>query len=542
MAPLEGDGLELRRYLRTLRRRLRLIVLVCAGVVASAVGVSLLQTSVYRASAEIVLQPNSTESVFDPGNDPGGTRTVETEIRVLRSDAVRAAVRDEIGSAPRVTATRIGETEAMKISAESTDAERSAQIANAYADAYIELRKSQAVGDLEAASQQIEAKIDALQTQIDALDRRLVEATPAERPAVEATIGPRYNTLLTEQGLLAQKLNSLQVDATLKSGGVQLVSAATPPSSPASPKPVRNALAALVVGLVLGVALAFLRENLDDSVRTKDDLSGALPGIPVLATVPVIPDWDSQNALPHLEALRAGSTPAAEAYRTLRTAVQLLGVERPIRTLQITSPAAGEGKSTSVASLAVVLAAAGQKVVMLDCDLRRPTLHELFGVPNDVGFTSVFLGTASPLSTVQRVSSDASLFLVPSGPLPANPSELLGSNRTAQFVFDLQGEFDIVLVDSAPVLPVADAIVLTAWVEATILVATAGVTTGQAVTEAFERLRQVDARVAGTVLNQATPESTYGYGYGTKSQNGHGRRAEASRRSAQRQGRSDARP
>jgi capsular exopolysaccharide synthesis family protein len=531
VAQPDGQGFDLRSYLRTLHRRRWLIALVTVGVVACALVVSLLQSKVYRASAEVVLQPRSTESVFDPSNTTGNNRTVETEIRVLRSDDVRNAVRREIGSAPPVTAARVGETEAMKISAASPDAQRAARIANAYASAYIELRKNQAVGDLKAASDQIGTKITALQGQIDALDKRLASAAPAERAGVEATIGPRYTSLLTEQSLLSQKLDSLQVDATLKSGGVQLVSEARPPTSPASPKPLRNALAAAVVGLVLGVALAFVREHLDDSVRNKDDLARALPGIPVLGVVPLNEDWDWEHATAQLEMVRTGSTPAAEALRTLRTAIQLLGVERPLHTLQITSPAAREGKSTLLANLAVVLAASGQRVVMLDCDLRRPSLHELFGVPDDVGFTSIFLGDATAQEVVQKVDIGSSLFLVTSGPIPANPSELLGSGRTAQFIFDLQSEYDIVLVDSAPVLPVADAVVLAAWVEATLMVAAAGATTRGALADAFERMRHVDARVVGSVLNRATVELGYSYGqrygYGPQA-NGRGRASKAS--------------
>jgi succinoglycan biosynthesis transport protein ExoP len=542
VANVDAERFDLRTHLRTVARHRNLILIVTAGVVACAVLVSLLQTTVYSASAEIVLQPRSTESVFDASGGSGtqSDRTVETEIRVLKSDAVRSAVRQSIGSAPTVTATRIGETEAMKITATNTSAERSARIANAYANAYLDLRKNQAVGDLRAASDQIKSKIDALQIQIDDLDRRLLQATPADRPAVEATIGPRYNNLLAEQGLLAQKLNSLQVDATLKSGGAQLVRAATVPNSPASPKPVRNALGALLVGLVLGTGFAFVRDHLDDSVRTKEDLARALPGTPILGVVPVIENLKADNAPPHLKAVGTGTTPAGEAYRSIRTAVQLLGVERPLRTLQITSPAAGEGKTTLLANLAVVLAAAGQRVVMVDCDLRRPTLNQLFDLPNDVGFTSVFLGDASPLATVQRVGVDSSLFLVSSGPLPVNPSEILGSNRTAQFVFELQSAFDVVLVDSAPVLPVADAVVLAAWVEATILVASAGVTTGRAVADSVERLRQVDARVVGTVLNRAAAEATYGYGYGYSTPATNGRR-NPTRRPRHRPGHPDAR-
>ncbi len=472
---------------------------------------SLLQSKTYEASAEVLIEPRPTESVFsDNGstNSNPATATVETEVRVVRSDPVRRAVRDALKtSPPPVSAARIGETEVMRISARSGSARRAAQVANAYATAYVNYRKSQAVGDLASASRSIRDKIAALQTEIDALDRRMSSSSDAQ-----ATVGPRYEALLAEQGLLAQKLDSLEVDANLKSGGAQLVRNAPVPDNPVSPKPLRNLLLGLIVGLVLGTGAAFLQEYLDDSVRSKNELADALPDVPVLGLVPVIEGWEWESPATRVSALRAGNTPVAEAYRNLRTSVQLLGVDRPLRTLQITSPGPGEGKTTLIANLGVVMAASGTRVLMLDCDLRRPMLHQFFGLSNETGFTSVFQAGASALSVVQPVSMMSSLFVLPTGPLPPNPSELLASNRTAELLFELQGEFDVVLVDSAPVLPVTDSIVLSAWVEATVLVARADVTTGKALAEAMDRLRRVEARVAGSVLNGAEPEAGYGYG------------------------------
>ncbi|MCU1448649.1 MAG: capsular biosynthesis protein [Acidimicrobiales bacterium] len=515
MAQAEAERFELRGFLETFRRRRVTLALITLGVIACAGVFSALQTRIYQASAEVLILPRDTESVFSSNNSQQNTATptVETEVRVLRSDPVRRAVRASLGSIPPVTAGRIGETEVMKVNATSTRPRRAAQVANAYARAYVDFRKSQAVGDLASASRSIQDKIKALQAQIDALDKQLTSSPSSQLAGVQASIGPRYDSLIAEQGLLAQKLDSLQVDANLKSGGAQLVRQAAVPGSPSAPKPIRNLLIGLVVGLIVGTGVIFLQEHLDDSVKTKPDLVDALPGVPVLGVVPVIEDWDTEHAASQLDAMRASTTPAAEAYRSLRTSVQLLGVERPLRTLQVTSAVAGEGKTTLIANLAVVLAMPGQRVVMVDCDLRRPRLHELFGRSNELGFTSVFQG-GSALDALQRVSVDDSLYLLPSGPLPPNPSELLASNRTAELLFELQGAFDVVLVDSAPVLPVTDAIVLAAWVEATILVARAGKTTARILAESLERLRSVDARVAGTVLNDASPEAVYGYGGG----------------------------
>lgn len=511
---LDDAQFNLAEYLRVLQRRKVTILLVTLGLVAAALVASLVQTPVYEGKAEVLLHPRE-QSVFtsESGSSPP-VGTVETELRVLKSDAVRRAVREKLGSLPNVSAARVGETEVMQISALSTMPERAAATANAYASAYVDLRRNQAVSTLLSAGQEVQARIDSIRAEIDRLDRQIAQAPASERTTVDATLRPRYSNLLAQQGVLEQKLDQLQVDTTLRTGGAELVRAAPVPESPVRPKPLRNGFAATAVGLALGVGLAFLREHLDDSVKTKEDLSRAVAGLPVLGVVPVTKRRESEKERVPFTSLRTGTSPAAEAYRGLRTSVQLQGLDRPIRTIEVTSPMPGEGKTTTVANLGAVLATAGQRVVVVDCDLRRPHLHEVFGRSNDVGFTSVLLGDVALRVAIQKVSSDDSLFLLPSGPIPANHSELLSSKRAAELVFELQSKFDLVLLDTAPVLPVTDSIVLAAWVEATLLVARAGVTTRKQLAEAVEQLKQVDARPIGTVLNRADEESSYGYPYG----------------------------
>jgi tyrosine-protein kinase len=183
-----------------------------------------------------------------------------------------------------------------------------------------------------------------------------------------------------------------------------------------------------------------------------------------------------------------------------------------MRTVQITSPSAAEGKTTTLTNLAVALASAGQRVVMVDCDLRRPRLHQFFRLPNEVGFTSVLLGELPLREAVQQVGK-GDIVMLASGPLPPNPSELLSSQRTVQVLAALQAEADVVLIDSPPVLPVTDAAVLSARVDATLLVTRAGTTTRKQLTRSVELLRQVDAPLVGTVFNSVSGSDAYGYAY-----------------------------
>ncbi len=498
MAPPEASESEpeLRDYLVVLRRRKGVIFAAVALTVLAALVVSFLQTPVYRGTAEILLQTRGTDSLFNnmPVRLVDPTRAVQTEIRILRSEPVRAAVREKLGSAPAVSANGVGQTDVIQVSAEHTQPGSAAEIANAYATSYIDFRRKQAVDDTLAASQEIQAKIADLQREID--------QAPADR----------RETLLEAQAVFSQKLDQLQVDSALKTGGAQLVTPAAVPSSPVKPRPLRNAMLALVLGLLLGVGLAFLVDYLDDSVKTKEDFNRVAPDVPVIGLIPALSSWRSKGDAV-LVSVSDPTSAAAEAYRTLRTGVQFTRLDRPMRTLQVTSANATEGKTTTLANLAVALARAGERVVVVCCDLRRPRVHEFFGLTNEVGFTSVLLGKKPLSGALQEVPGQPRLQLLASGPLPPNPSELLSSKRTVEVLTSLQGDTDIVLLDCPPVLPVTDALVLSGRVDATLLVAVAGATARAEVARTVELLRQVDAPLVGAVLNGVTDEGSYGYGY-----------------------------
>jgi capsular exopolysaccharide synthesis family protein len=492
-----SSELGLRDYLHLVVRRKQIIVVVLLLVTVPAVVFSLLQTPMYAGRAELLLQTRNSETLFDPNSgaraDPA--RQVQNQIRILSSQPVRTEVRARIGSAPKVKAGAIGDTDLISVTARSPDPSRAALLANTYANAYIDYRRKQAVDDVLAATQQVQGKIGDLQKQID--------TTPA---------GPQKDSLVQAQATFKQKLDQLQVDGALKQGGAQLVTPAQVQTSPVAPQPLRTGVLALILGLILGVGLAVLREFLDDSVKSKDDFERVVPGVPVLGLIPVVSAWRGKET-PYLVSLEDPTSPAAEAYRTLRTSIQFLGLDQPMRTLQITSANPQEGKTTTLANLAVALARSGSTVAIVCCDLRRPRVHEFFGLKNEVGFTSVLLGKVPLAGAVQEVPDQARLSLLASGPLPPNPSELLSSKRTVEVLGSLQAEYDIVLIDAPPVLPVTDALVLSGRVDATLLVAVAGATTRKEAARSVELLRQVDAPLVGAVLNGVDTEGSYGYAY-----------------------------
>jgi len=523
-APAE---VNLRDYLQVLRRRRSIVAVAVAVVLGVALAVSYLQTPRYAATAKLLLRQQSAESLFSTRSvtNINPVRAVETEIEVIKTEPVKDLVRQKIGDAPSVTVDAVGETDLITIRAESTTAARAPVVANAYANAYIDFRRKQAFDEFAAASEEVQTKIADIQLQIDSLssttanlppcvDARTTPDACTQRAAAEATVTQRRNSLISQLGLFQQRLDQLQVDSALARGSAQLVTPASTPDEPFEPTPLRNAVLAIVLGLMLGVGLAFLRDYLDDSIKGKEDLERAVPGIGVLGLIPLVTDWKSKDQ-GRVVSLSEPSSPAAEAYRILRTSIQFLGIDRQVRLIQVTSALAQEGKTTTLANLAVAFANSGMRTVAVCCDLRRPRLHQFFGLDNAVGFTSVLLGNVTLASALQPVPGQERLLLLASGPLPPNPAELLSSSRTADLFRTLAGQADIVLIDAPPVLPVTDSLVLSQRVDATVLVSSAGTTTRKAAARAVEMLYQVDAPLVGAVLNGVTEESGYG-GYASR--------------------------
>lgn len=517
---------DLRDYLQVLQRRKLVIVLSVAVVLITALTLSYVQTPRYAATAKLLLK-QATSPVFSNQSqgyvDP--VRSVQTEIEVIKTEPVQDLVRNKIGSAPPVQVRPVGQTDLVTIRAESTDAARAALVANTYASGYIDFRRTQALEQFSAASEEIQTKITQLQQQIDSLgattanlpacvDTRTTPEACNQRTAAEATVTARRTTLLSQLGLFQQTLDQLAVNSSVASGSAQLVTPASTPAEPFAPTPRRNAVLAVALGLLLGVALAFLVEYLDDSIKGKEDLDRAVPGVGVIGLIPQIPDWKAKDRS-RIVSLSDTTSPAAEAYRILRTSIQFLGIERQTRVIQVTSASAQEGKTTTLSNLAVAFASSGLRTVVVCCDLRRPRLHQFFGLDNAVGFTSVLLGNVALSKALQPVPGQERLLVLASGPLPPNPAELLSSSRTADLLRNLSAQADVVLVDCPPVLPVTDSIVLSQRVDATVLVVSARTTTRKAAHRAAEMLQQVNAPLIGAVLNGVTEESGYG-GYASR--------------------------
>lgn len=284
---------------------------------------------------------------------------------------------------------------------------------------------------------------------------------------------------------------------------------ATLPSGPSSPNFKKNILAGALAGLLLVFAIIFLRRALDVKVRTRDDVTKSL-NAGVLGTLPETDQLAEKNLLTN-----ADDHTSQEAIRQLRTNLRFVNVDNPPKSVLITSSEPGEGKSTVSVSLARSLAESGQPTILIDADLRRPTIGKKFNIDSKVGLTQVLAGQVE-LANAVRQFEDTQLFLLPAGRIPPNPSELLGSEKMHQLVKELSSEF-MVVIDVPPLLPVTDASLLSSAVDGVILVATVGKTRKEHLIEAGNMLNKVGATLIGAVINR-TPlkglgSSYYGFGY-----------------------------
>jgi succinoglycan biosynthesis transport protein ExoP len=316
-------------------------------------------------------------------------------------------------------------------------------------------------------------------------------------------------------------------------GAVSVVESATTPSSPVSPRTMLNTILGAFAGLVIAAGIALLLEYLDDTVKSAEDLA-ASAGLVALGAVARFRHRKSPEASLVAQGTRH---PVAEAYRVLRTNVQFSTLDKPSRTFVVTSANPGEGKTTTVANLALVMAQTGKRVIAVDSDLRRPRLHQMFGVGNSYGLTSVLLSKeASVNGYLQRTAFD-NLAILPSGPIPPNPSELLSSPRLEALIENLKRQADIVVFDSPPTLAVTDASVLAAKVDGAILVVDAGKTRAGALQRAKDALARSKTNLLGAVLNKLTHKGRdyyYYHHYYETGKDGHKRKTRTRRAATER--------
>jgi polysaccharide biosynthesis transport protein len=331
---------------------------------------------------------------------------------------------------------------------------------------------------------------------VGALEKQKSEALGLNRKGIEYSVLSREaesNRQIYEA--LLQRTKETGISAELKSSNIRVVDAAELPTFPVLPRRQRDLMMAAISGSILALGLVFLFEYLDNRIKSPQEMRAHL-GLPFLGMVPAV-DTDKGSLL-HT------GVPAAfsEAIRAVRTNVLFSSADEGARTLVVTSAGPGEGKSMFSSNLSVSLAQAGQRVLHIDADMRRPRVHEIFEASQQPGLSNLLVGDCKPSEAVRKTAVQ-NLWILPAGMIPPNPAELLGSKRCTDYFTTLREHFDWVVIDSPPVLAVADASVLSNAATGVIFVVGADQTSRQTAKAAIEQLHSVGARLIGAVLNRA---------------------------------------
>jgi non-specific protein-tyrosine kinase len=457
---------DLRDYVRLLRRRWRLIALCALLGLGAASAVTYTATPIYTASTRLFVSATDASSE-DTGSAYTGSlftqQRVKSYTQVVASPQVAERVREELR---------------LDVPAEALAAQISAS-----------------------------APLDTVLLNVSVRD-----ASPQRAQAIAASIGRVFPAFVND-------IERPQAGGT-SPVRVSVVQEPGLPVTPTSPRTQINLLLGLLVGLAVGAGAAVLRETLDTSIKSPDDAAAVL-GAPVLGTIAQDPEATKKPLIVHL----SPRSPRAEAFRTLRTNLQFVDVDKPLRSVVITSSLPAEGKSVTSCNLAISIAQAGIPVVLIEGDLRRPRVAEYLGIEGSVGLTSVLLGQVS-LEDALQPWGDGHLRVLASGPLPPNPSELLGSSQMERLLKELEAHAKTVIIDAPPLLPVTDAAVLGARCSGVLMVVKSNHTKHDELVRATEHLQSVGANVVGGVLNMVPTRGpdAYHYGYGYYSDDKDGQR------------------
>lgn len=338
------------------------------------------------------------------------------------------------------------------------------------------------------------AKPDTVLINVDVLD-----ASPVRARDIANTLSDEFVTMIREL--------ETPEDGATPDARVVVEQRASIPQEPVVPQTARNVALGLGVGLVLGIALALVRDMLDNTVKTRENLE-EITGVGVVGAIPLDKERRKQPAI----SFETDNAATAEAFRKLRTNLQFLAIDSPPRVLVVTSSVPSEGKSTTAINLALALAEADHKVLLVDGDMRRPSLHQYLDLLQPVGFSTVLSGRALLGEALQKTRFPG-LTVLTSGSIPPNPSELLGSQSARRLLSELRSQYDYVVVDSTPLLAVTDAAIMAAGADGVLVIARHGSTKKDQLSHAVSSLHSVGAPVLGAVFTMMPTRGSSSYGY-----------------------------
>ncbi len=474
----EAKELELRRYASMLLRWWWLILLGPAAAGAIAFFITNAQDPTYQAQGILLVnQPESPGTVTESGVRTS-ERLARTYVKLITTDPILEDVRQKLDLSlslenleGMLDVSTIPDTQLIEVKAEHSDPAFVRDLVDVVMDSFVTINRQN-----------------------------------------------QLNEILQLHGFLAQGPDSLSLSSELIQAqatafiGVTVAEQASLPTAPIGPRPLRNAILGGIAGLVLAVGVAFLLEYLDDRIKTAADVERVV-SLPTLGHV--IRFKKSKNPKEPTRLIAQSNSSVAEAYRLLRTNLQFSTLNQPGQLLLVTSSHPLEGKTTTVANLGMIIAQSDKRVIVVDADFRRPDLHRVFSVSNEIGLTNFLLNEESDINPFLKETDVSNLRILTTGPIPPNPVELLGSPAMANLLNVVRKEADVVLFDSPPILAVADPTVLAAQLDGVVVVVDTSKARPKALGRAKDALSKGSAKILGVVLNKqkGRTEDYYYYYY-----------------------------
>lgn len=520
--------LDLKMYARVLWHWSWLVLLCTLLAGGGAYIFSILSVPVYQATTTLLIDEarNANASYQDLLTSERIARTY-AELMERPTTLAKVAERFNIdvetlrGAISAITVTPIRDTQLVKVAIEGISPELVAAVADTLPQVFItEINEVQTQRFAES-KKSLEQQLNTLNNEVNLKQIAIEELGSSLTAEEEVRLGELRNELTQYKNSYANVLRSyeeLRLTEVQSVDSIVIVEKAQAPTDPIRPRTLINVLLAVIAGGMLALGVIFLVEYLDDRVKTPQDLYKVV-NTPILGAIAQLPNAGQRKKDEHSSRQESLITanqprhPITEAYRSLRTSLQFSSVDDTLRSLLVTSATPGEGKTTTAANLAVVMAQSGRSVILIDADIRKPQQHKVFHLPKSPGLTDAMVTTSSPLAFFLHDTDVPNLRIMTSGKEAPNPAELLGSRRMKQVIESLSTEADVLVFDAPPLLAVTDAQVLASQVQGVLLVVNTEKTPRAVVARAAEALMRGNGRLFGAVLNRLarSPRSYYYY-------------------------------
>lgn len=526
--------MELRDYIDVLYNRKWFVVGMLTAVLVLTLVITIVQAPAYESSVKVLADINSSSEALLgemlPSSLSDTDRFVQNQAQIIQTDALAREVEKQLryeceqaarqggsGSAPLSGASvpgaeELSEMVSVKLGAKTgifeivvngRDPGLTRDIARVYSEAYLANRQLASVKQISEARKEIWNRLTEVEEQLQTISNQVKQYKASDVPTDLAASAQQTASLYTT---LYEKYITLRISESLGQRGLEIIEAADT-GEKVSPKPARNGILAVFLGLILGVGLAFFVDYMDDTLNTREDFE-RFYGTTIVGEIPFI----GTEELPpyHIVYFEKAGHPAVEGYRTLRTNLQFLGLKDGHRSILFTSAMPDEGKSTITVNLGAALSEMGRKVLLVEADLRKPVLSKFFEIAPRNGLTGVLAGACSLQEAVIETGYE-NLYILPAGVRPPNPGELVASEEMRVVLEKVRGYADYVLVDAPPALAASDALAMAPMVDGVLVVGRYEVAERESARRVAELLGKVDANILGVVINNLESGRRYSY-------------------------------